>query len=270
VLISLSTPTSSLVLSSRGSYSADLFERLPPLPPWIRDLRRVIAESPLPPVVGQAIGADELEPAAEELPFRGAIEERVRANSVMVWANQCGVEVRGSGFVLPGGLVVTNAHVVAGAGDVAVTVDDRDRSAEVVAFAANSDLAVLRVPGIEASGLELGPEVGPDTPVAVAGHPGGQVELDVSPARVDRRIFYDGQNFANQRVFVQAYVLTSPSTEHGSSGGPVLDAGGRVVGVIFAGDEDEDLGMAVSVAELRPVLGQDLARSVAHGTCWVR
>ncbi len=69
---------------------------------------------------------------------------------VRVTGIACGLGVEGSGWIVRPGLVVTNAHVVAGIGTP--RVDRRDgttsRPATVVAFDERNDIAVLRVPGL--------------------------------------------------------------------------------------------------------------------------
>ena len=88
---------------------------------------------------------------------------------VRVLGNACGLGIAGSGWVARRGLVVTAAHVVAG--EDATTVEapgGLPLDAEAVAFDSRNDVAVLRVPGLQAHPLRLvGPK--PGTPVALLG-----------------------------------------------------------------------------------------------------
>ena len=69
-----------------------------------------------------------------------------------ILGSACGVGVEGSGWVARPGVVVTNAHVVAGQDDTQVLPGGRDPGldAQAVHFDPRNDLAVLRVPGLDA------------------------------------------------------------------------------------------------------------------------
>src|SRR5207249_8450462 len=85
---------------------------------------------------------------------------------VRVTGVACGLGVEGSGWIARRGVVVTNAHVVAGI--ERPYVDRRDGTtypATVVGFDPTNDLAVLRVPGLAGHPLPL---VSPTKGVAVA------------------------------------------------------------------------------------------------------
>ena len=96
---------------------------------------------------------------------------RASKSVVRVTGIACGLGVEGSGWVASRGLVVTNAHVVAGIARPRVdTAEERAFVATVVAFDPTNDLAVLRVPGLGAAALPLvSPERG--TPIALVGYP---------------------------------------------------------------------------------------------------
>ena len=75
---------------------------------------------------------------------------RAPARSVVkVLGTACGLGVQGSGWLAADGLVVTNAHVVAGQDDTTVELrgEDPGEDAEAVWFDTRNDLALLRVPG---------------------------------------------------------------------------------------------------------------------------
>ena len=105
-------------------------------------------------------------------------------STVKIEGYGCGVLQEGSGFVVAPGLVVTNAHVVAGIAAPLVQVGTTVRHTEVVLFDPSFDLAVLRVPGLTAPTLHLDPApVGRGTQAAVLGYPGGG-PFTVDPAGV--------------------------------------------------------------------------------------
>ena len=116
------------------------------------------------------IGAFLGPPAIVAPPERGIARDPdvVRASSsvVRVTGIACGLGVEGSGWVVARGLVVTNAHVVAGIVNPRVdTPAGRAFGSAVVAFDVTNDLAVLRVPGLAARAL---PQAGADRGVSVA------------------------------------------------------------------------------------------------------
>ncbi len=175
----------------------------------------------------------------------------------------------GTGWVLAPGLVVTNAHVVAGADEVRVEGGDQTLRARVVVFDARRDLAVLSVPGLQLPALQLGGELARGDSAAVPGYP-----LDgpyrVVSARVRAQLEARGLDiYGDERVDRDVYSLAA-TVQPGNSGGPLLDSQGRVVGVIFAKSlEDAATGYALTLDEAKPVLDQ--ARSagaeVDTGAC---
>lgn len=150
----------------------------------------------------------------------------------------------GSGFVVgDGAQVVTNQHVVEGANEVVVkTPDSKVIKVKVVDTDSVQDLALLKLEG-QGPPLELAeelPQVGQE--VAAIGSPEG-LERTLSTGIVSALRKLGG------REVVQ---ITAP-VSHGSSGGPVLDESGRVVGVAtFVAKEGQNLNFAVpSTAVLR-------------------
>ncbi len=131
-------------------------------------------------------------PAIVAPPDKGLAKDpdvvRASKSVVRVTGIACGLGVEGSGWVAARGLVVTNAHVVAGIGRPRVdTSGGKAFTASVVAFDATNDLAVLRVPGLGARPLSLeAPERG--AAVALVGYPrNGPAHADRCTARWDGR-----------------------------------------------------------------------------------
>jgi uncharacterized membrane protein required for colicin V production len=104
---------------------------------------------------------------------------------VRVTGIACGLGVEGSGWIARPGLVLTNAHVVAGIERPHVDRQDgTGYTATVVAFDAMNDLAILRVPGLHGRPLPIaGPERG--APAALVGYPGNG-PLTRTPGRLGR------------------------------------------------------------------------------------
>ena len=116
-----------------------------------------------------------VEPPAADESITAAVR-RAQASVVRVQgvAPSCARTITGSGFVFAPGVVVTNAHVVAGVEEPRVLAQDgTELAAQVMSFDPEADIAVLRVPGLAAPPLPFGGDVDPGDPVATLGYPGG-------------------------------------------------------------------------------------------------
>lgn len=136
---------------------------------------------------------------------------------------------QGSGFIIsPDGYVVTNNHVIEGAEEIDVVLDDeRQLSAELVGTDPATDIALLKIDGVsdlpvaewgDSTDLRIGEWV-----VAI-GNPfglGGTVTAGIVSAR-SRNI---------QAGPYDDFIQTDAAINRGNSGGPLFDAGGQVVGV---------------------------------------
>src|SRR5205814_648453 len=142
-------------------------------------------------------------------------------------------EALGSGFVIDkAGHIVTNYHVVSGAQKVLVSFSGKDQlRATVVGTDPSTDTAVLKIEqhGGALTPLELGNSdavrVG-DTVYAI-GNPFGYTRTLTSGlvSAVQRQIK------APNSLTIDNVIQTDASINHGNSGGPLLDAAGRVIGV---------------------------------------
>ena len=176
----------------------------------------------------------------------------------------------GSGFVIDkDGHVVTNNHVVQGADEVSISFTNRDRvRAKVVGVDPATDLAVLKIDvGSRAlTPLPLGNSsaVGVGDPVVAIGNPFG-LQRTVTAGIVSalgRPLSEPGG------VRLDGLIQTDAALNAGNSGGPLLDAAGRVIGVntaILTGNSIErgnvGIGFAVPVDTVKEVTG-DL---IEHG-----
>ncbi len=182
----------------------------------------------------------------------------------------CGYGVEGSGWVAAPGLVVTNAHVVAGEDATRVQPSGvgRRHRADVVLFDATNDVAILRVPGLGLPTLPLTePEVGET--VAVLGFPESG-PLNAQPARTgETRRVISTDAYARgpvERTVTSFRVHVRP----GNSGGPAINAVGEVVATIFASRADSrKSGYGIPTAILRQHLDLAAGRTqpVDTGAC---
>jgi hypothetical protein len=200
-----------------------------------------------------------------------AVDAAVRRSMVLVTGEACDEIQDGSGWVAAPGLVVTNAHVVAGERSTTVIDESRTRHpARVVAFDPVRDVAVLAVDDLDAPPLRLATgskgEIG-----AVYGHPQGG-PLEAAPARIGDQIVAVGTNiYRTSSSHRNVYVLAAKLAP-GDSGGPLVDTKGAVIGVAFAIDPGRSAtSYALTDDEVRPVLdAADRSRAVATGSCLVR
>lgn len=198
-----------------------------------------------------------------ELPEVTATSVERRAWEVTVRVRSLGCEQfgLGSGFVLPGGVVVTNRHVIEQPRQVTVnTWDGRSLPTEVRGVATDSDLALLQLEdadGLPVAELRIDP-VRRGEQVFAVGYPGGG-PAQVSPGRVLEMV--DGSVLGEPAEVIRVEVEIA----QGSSGGPLVDRDGLVVGVIFAVEVDAGVGLAVPVETLMERL--DSAALVAPDAC---
>jgi uncharacterized membrane protein required for colicin V production len=180
---------------------------------------------------------------------------RAATSVVRVIGNACGLGIEGSGWVADPGLVVTNAHVVAGVSQPEVDRNDGDLlPASVVAFDQLNDVAVLRVPGLKATPLPIG-EAMSGTAAGMLGYPrnGPYAETAVRVGGTARILGRDAYgNFPVSRT-----VTTIRGTiRSGNSGGPVVDADGQVITMAFARRIGSDGGFGVPTSFIRAALAR--------------
>ena len=179
----------------------------------------------------------------------------------------------GSGFVIDkAGHIVTNYHVVQGASKVLVSFSGQDQLAgTVVGTDPSTDIAVLKIEthASALTPLELGNSDGVrvgDSVFAI-GNPFGYTRTLTSGivSAVQRRIT------APNTLPIDNVIQTDAAINHGNSGGPLLDAAGRVIGVtsqIYADNGQSGnigIGFAVPVNTVRNVAAQIISTGkVAH------
>lgn len=204
-----------------------LNDLLPPSGPILNALARF---DPLPALTGPA--PDVAPPSPRVLRTPGV---RAAAPSVVrIQGTACGLGVGGSGWVAGDGLVVTNAHVVAGQRDTVVQTSAGGSLAAAVAhFDARNDVAVLRVAGLDAPPLALAPTAQAGTGGAILGYPlNGPFDARAARIGATQTVVADdayGRGPVRRQLTTLRGVVRS-----GNSGGPVVDRRGRVLATVFA------------------------------------
>ena len=252
---------------------------------WLADTETVVVSAPAAPAAGEREEA--VAPSTRPVAGNGFDPARIydarAAGVVTVYAlfapHPSGQSGQGSGFVVSkDGLILTNAHVITNAGEgrpaesveaadrLFVEFSDRERvPATVVGWDLFNDVGVLRV---KASDHPLQPvplgdsdAVAVGEPVAAIGSPfGEQGSLSVGVVAATGRSV---PALTSSYDIVDA-IQTDAPINRGNSGGPLLDARGRVIGINAqirsASGNAEGVGFAVPVNSARRSLEQLVER----------
>jgi uncharacterized membrane protein required for colicin V production len=206
---------------------------LPPSGPILNALARF---DPLPSISGPG--------AAVAPPSRAVLRQpgvRAAAPSVVrILGNACGLGLEGSGWVAGAaggaGLVVTNAHVVAGEHDTVVQAPGDpagSRDAALVRLDVRNDVAVLRVEGLSAPALRLASDPGSGTAGAILGYPlNGPFDVEAGRIGTTRDVL--SEDAYGRGPVRRSVTPLRGRVRSGNSGGPVVDAQGRVLTTVFA------------------------------------
>ena len=163
---------------------------------------------------------------------------------------------QGSGVIVDvDGFIVTNHHVVEGAGDIRVTLSDgRRRQARLVGFDELTDLAVLKIEADRLISAEWRDGEEPEV--------GAMVWAVGSPFGLQRSVTF-GILSAKHRAGVagkvhQDFLQTDAAVNPGNSGGPLVDAKGQIVGINTAivGETYQGIGFAIPAGVARQIYEQ--------------
>lgn len=158
------------------------------------------------------------------IPVPGRLAEALRRSTVHVRIGGRLAEGSGSGIALTGDRVITNAHVVRGGPVTVEWWEGKSTAATVTKVDRRRDLALLHVPKLEAPPAALGDSkrLKAGTPVLAVGNPLGFIgALSSGIVHALRPMAPGGAKW------IHADVRLAP----GSSGGPLADFEGQVVGV---------------------------------------
>jgi S1-C subfamily serine protease len=176
-----------------------------------------------------------------------------------VFGQQIEGEAAGSGFVLSeDGYIVTNNHVVDGASDISVTLDDGStETAELVGADPRADLAVLKVDRTDLTPLSLGDsdQIRVGDPVVAIGN---ALDLGAEPTVTGGLISAKERTITepNGSVLVDL-IQTDAAISPGNSGGPLLDMTGHVVGINTAvAGQGQNIGFAIAINRANDLIQQ--------------
>jgi hypothetical protein len=247
----------------RSAILSTLNDELPPSGPILNALARF---DPFPAITG---------PAPRVPPPTGKVarDPDVRAagrSTVKVLGTACGLGVEGSGWVAKPGVVVTNAHVVAGESDTTVQVQGEGprHDAHAIWFDSTNDIAILRVPDIEGSvdPLPLNVDAKAGVSAAILGYPENG-PFTATPGRIGQTGDVLTEDAYGRGPIRRLVTTLRGQVRHGNSGGPAVDAQGRVQTTIFASRIGAAAGYGVPSDLVRRALDTVSAAEVSSGPC---
>jgi S1-C subfamily serine protease len=223
---------SSAVARSDILHSVDRL--LPQVPSVFTDLQNFLNQQGFPQVFSSLTPPS---PGAVSTPTNAATQalaDQAIVSTVKVLGAACGNEQEGSGFVVGKGLVATNAHVIAGENDPLIVLGGTPYKATPVLFDPSFDLAILRTKAPLGPVLNIDPnEVARGTQAAVLGYP-EDGPLTIGSAGVTEEVTALGRDIYNQGAVTRGVYALDAIVRPGNSGGPVVIAGGEVIGVVFS------------------------------------
>jgi S1-C subfamily serine protease len=243
--------------AQRSEVLKHLNEIVPP-----RTVLQVLARvDPFPALAGPAVLVDPPDPAVLRAPgVREAAPSVVR-----VLGTACGLGIAGSGWVAKEDTIVTAAHVVAGEEDTTVAPPGgTPLPADVVAFDAKNDVAVLHVAGLGRRPLALVDARRGDR-VAILGYPGDGA-FTATPGRVGSTVTVAADDAYGKGPVLRSVTGFRGRVRHGNSGGPVVNERGEVEATVFAARTGSDSGYGVPTAIVRKAVSGASGR-VSTGAC---
>ncbi|KYP81398.1 S1C family serine protease [Ferroacidibacillus organovorans] len=183
----------------------------------------------------------------------------------------------GSGVIISSaGYIVTNNHVVEGANQVQVVIDQRKRViASVVGTDPYTDLAVLKVPASDITAANVAVLGNSNTlqvgePDVVIGNPAGLQFADTATAGIisaTQRTMPVQDELTGQTLGNETVLQTDAAINPGNSGGPVLNILGQVVGIAsskIAAQNFSGMGFAIPINTVKKIVNQILTSGHAQ------
>ncbi len=220
---------------------------MPPVPSVFAHVQAFLSAQGVPPVFAELPPQLAAPVAVPSQADADAIAAGAEGSTVKVIGGACGVTQEGTAFEVKAGVVVTNAHVIAGERNPQIDVGGELYQATPIFFDPQYDLALLRTAAPLGRPLEIDPDNAPrGTQAAIVGYPLNG-SLTVTPAGVASRLLATSRNIYNQGLVNKEVYEVTGSVEPGNSGSPLVASGGRVIGMIFSrSTTSNDVGYALT------------------------
>ena len=178
--------------------------------------------------------------------------ERALVETVRIDSRGGGAFDTGTGVVVGANVVLTNRHLTTNPVTLVTACGDQLRAVDRIEPADSGvDVAAVVTSGSSLLPVELADhDPAPGDVVLMVGYPGG--DLTITAGRVEGTL-----NQPDGRV-----LRFSPEPRAGQSGSPLLDANGRLAGLVFAEEAIGGQGLAIPASRLRELLERFAARGV--------
>lgn len=243
---------------------------MPPVPSALAEVQGLLSSQGFPSVFADLVppvAEPSLKPTTAEAATLGS---PVVPSVYKVFGSACGSYQEGTGFVVAPGVIVTNAHVVAGESVPTVIVGGRSVDATPVLVDPKLDIAVLKVP------VALGPPLTLDTTLAPRGTQAAVVgfplngPLHISAAAISAAFDAIGRDIYGSALVTRQVYELSAQIEPGNSGSPLVGPGSSVLGVVFSRSTiAKGVGYALTAGAVAPTIAEGVSRNrpVSTGAC---
>jgi S1-C subfamily serine protease len=244
---------------SRSDVMRAVNQVMPPVPSVFAHVQAFLSATGAPPIFAQ-LPPQLATPVG--VPTQGRADEisaSAQASTVKVIGGACGVTQEGTAFEVKPGVVVTNAHVIAGEATTEVVAGGVAYPATAISFDPQLDLALLRT----AAPMGKPPTIDPGlvnrgTQGVILGYPENG-PLTATAAAIATHFDAATRNIYDQGVVTKQVYEVDGVVEPGNSGSPLIDTAGQVVGVVFSrSTTSNDVGYALtSTAVLNEVTANE-------------
>lgn len=252
---------------SRSDVLRTVDEVMPPVPSVFAHVQAFLSAEGVPPVFAQLPPQLAAPVATPSNAQADALASPAAASTVKVLGGACGVTQEGTAFEIKPGVVLTNAHVIAGERSTEIEVNGQLYPATPIFFDPGLDVALLRTSAPLGRPLTLDPVTAArGTQAAIVGYPENG-PLTVTPAGVAASITATSRDIYNQGIVTKQVYEVDGVVQPGNSGSPLVTAGGEVVGVVFSrSTTDGSVGYALTSPEVLSTVAQAESRTTAVGT----
>lgn len=249
-VVALAQPALGLRRDVQGSSVLPALLRAVPADEVLHELARFDPLPAIPSIADRAL------PPPDPSVLRSPAARFDSRSVVRIEGTACGLNIQGSGWVLRPGIVVTNAHVVAGEHEAQVEAPGGVSLTGIpIAVDPGNDVALLRVAGLRPPPLRLSPTSPSGGGAILIGYP-EDGPLTAVAGRAGTAVTALAPNAYGTHVHARTVVPLRGLLRHGDSGGPVVNRAGQVVAMMFAADEGGGIqgGFGVPLAAIRNAL----------------